>query len=333
MTGTASSGAHGHRPSPAVILLIPVLTALVVTLFAWPSSRLEPRDLPVGVAGTGRPADATAQQLAAQDAAFELHRYSDEASAREAIEDREIYGAFVPAASGPTVLTASGASANVAQLLQGAAEETAKRTRTEAKVVDVVPGAKDDPRGTGLASSVLPLVLAGLLIGVAALLLVPSVAGRGVVVLTGAVLAGLATVAIAQGWLGILEGGWLANAAVLSLVVLAIAAVVAGLGTLLGPAAGIGLGVLLMMLIGNPWSGVSSAPELLPKPVGDIGQLLPPGAGGNLVRSTSFFDGAAAGGHLAVLLAWVGVGLLAMVAAVALRRRSEPQAAQAVTAS
>ena len=44
------TAAH-HRPSPLAILIIPVVVALVLTLFAWPSARLEPRDLPIGVAG------------------------------------------------------------------------------------------------------------------------------------------------------------------------------------------------------------------------------------------------------------------------------------------
>jgi hypothetical protein len=65
--------------------------------------------------------------------------------------------------------------------------------------------------------------------------------------------------------------------------------------------------VLLMVLAGNPLSGLSSAPELLPQPAGALGQLLPPGAGGSLLRSTAFFDGAAATGPLAVLAAsWLG---------------------------
>ena len=126
---------------------------------------------------------------------------------------------------------------------------------------------------------------------------------------------------IAQWWLGIVESNWVANWAVLSLLVLAIAAVVAGFEALIG-AAGIGVGALTMVLIGNPFSAVSSAPEMLPKPVGDIGQLLPPGAGGNLLRSTAFFDGADAGGHVVVLVAWVAVGLAALAAAAVRRRRA-----------
>jgi hypothetical protein len=59
---------------------------------------------------------------------------------------------------------------------------------------------------------------------------------------------------------------------------------------------------------------------MLPQPVGLIGQLMPPGAGGNLLRSTGFFDGAGASGHLIVLGTWAAVGLGALMLA-ALRER------------
>jgi hypothetical protein len=118
---------------------------------------------------------------------------------------------------------------------------------------------------------------------------------------------------VVQTWLDVVEGSWIANAAVLSLTVLAIAAFVAGALQAFGLPGAV-LAALVMVLIGNPFSGVGSAPELLPEPVGAIGQLMPPGAGGNLLRSTGFFDGAAAGGHIAVLLAWTLVGLVALTA-------------------
>ena len=212
MTDAASSGSHGHKVSPAAILLIPVVVALVLTLFAWPASRLEPRDLPIGVAGpAAAPAPWTASSPRKEDA-FDVHHYADEATAREAIKDRDVYGAFVASQSGLKVLTASGASVTIAQLLQQAGEAAAAKKGSAAQVQDVVPGAKDDPRGSGLASSVLPLVLAGLLIGVAAWLLVPSLLWRIAVLVAGSLLAGFAAIAIAQGWLGILEGPWVVNA-------------------------------------------------------------------------------------------------------------------------
>jgi len=75
-----------------------------------------------------------------------------------------------------------------------------------------------------------------------------------------------------------------------------------------------------MVFVGIPFSGVGSAPELLPQPVGWLGQLMPPGAGGNLLRSTGFFDGAGGGRHIAVLAIWALAGFAALGIAAARRR-------------
>jgi len=89
---------------------------------------------------------------------------------------------------------------------------------------------------------------------------------------------------------------------------MAVSAPICGLGALVGPA-GVGLGALLVFFFGNPISGLTTAPELLPKPWGAIGQLLPPGAGGSLLRSVAFFDGARSAGPLWVLIGWGLAGL------------------------
>jgi hypothetical protein len=309
-----------HRPpAAALLIIIPVVVALVLTLFAWPASRLEPRDVPVGVAGAAPAAAAIEHELAARDGAFETHRYADESAARAAIEDREIYGAFVATPSGPKVLTATAASAPVAQLLNHAAAEA------EAPVEDVVSATSATG---GLAASVLPLVLAGILTGIGAAALGTSALRRAGLVVGGSILAGLTATAIIQGWLDVIGGDWLANAGALSLTVMAIAAVVAGLETLLGKA-GAALAALTMVLIANPFSGVTTGPEMLPTGAGWLGQILPPGAGGNLVRSTGLFDGAAAGGHVTVLAAWVLAGLTLLFVSAARSRRTAPVAAPA----
>jgi hypothetical protein len=293
---------HRH-PSPlAALVIVPLVVAVVLTLFAWPSARLEPRDLPVGVAGPPAAVAELEQQLGANPTAFDVHRYTNEAEARDAVEDREIYGAFVATPEGPKVLSASAASPAVAQLLGHAAAETGAPTE------DVVTA----EHGAALPSSVLPLVIAGILIGVAASLLSSSAAGRAGLLVAGSAIIGLVAAAIVQSWLDVVEGEWIVNAGVLGLTVLAIGASVAGLYSWLGRA-GIGIAAALMVFIGNPFSGAGSAPELLPEPVGGIGQLLPPGAGANLLRSTGFFDGAAAGVPVTVLLAWA-LGGLALVA-------------------
>jgi hypothetical protein len=300
-----SSTSSGHRPPAAAILAVPLVVALVLTLFAWPAAKLEPRDLPVGVAGPAAATGPIEEQLGAREGAFELHRYADEAAARSAIEDRDVYGAFVATPTGPKVLTASAGSQAVAQQLTRAADEAG------APVEDVVQAG---PQAPALASSVLPLVIAGLLVGVVAALASSRGLGRAGLVVAGSVLTGLAATALVQGWLDVVGGDWLANAGVLSLTVLAIAAALAGLHAVAGRA-GLAIGALAMIFVGNPFSGVGSAPELLPEPAGAIGQLLPPGAGGNLLRSTGFFDGAGGTGHLTVLLVWTAAGLALLLVA------------------
>jgi hypothetical protein len=70
-----------------------------------------------------------------------------------------------------------------------------------------------------------------------------------------------------------------------------------------------GVGALLVFLVGNPLSGVSSAPELLPQPWGAVGQWMPVGAGGSLLRSVTYFGGAGDAQALWVLAGYAGLGL------------------------
>jgi hypothetical protein len=111
------------------MLLVPVAAALVLALFAWPQARMKPHDLPVGVAG---PPPATAQiahELEAQDGAFEVHRYTDEADARAGIADREIYGA---AGAGHAAVLAAWALAGLGALLLAGARGRRLATRPAA---------------------------------------------------------------------------------------------------------------------------------------------------------------------------------------------------------
>ncbi|WP_338694035.1 ABC transporter permease [Streptomyces sp. Q6] len=302
---------HGGKMI-AVALLVPLLAALALWAFAWPAARTAPRDLPLGVAGPAAAAGPVERQLGARDGAFELHRYADEAAARAAIEDRTVYGAVVAGPDGTKLLTASAASPTVAQLLQQAVTAQAP-PGAKVTTVDVVPAPAADPRGSALSSSVLPLAIAGVAGG--AIVTLTRLRGfRAALALSAAAtVVGVAATALTDSWLHVLTGNWWAQAGVLGLSTLAVGATVAGLAALVGPA-GIGVGALLMVLLGNPFSGVASAPQLLPEPVGAIGQLLPPGAGGALLRSVAYFDGAQAARPALTLTAWAALGLLAVLA-------------------
>ena len=307
-----------RRLSPATLLLVPIAAAIVLAMFVWPSARLEPRDLPVAVAGPPAAAGAFEQRLAASDGAFEVHRYADEAATREAIEDRDVYGAFVAGADGPKVLTATAASGSVAQLLEDSAADIG------APVDDVVTA---NPAATGISATVLPLIILGSVVAVVSGLLASGALARAGLVLAGSMLGGVAAAAILQSWLEVVDGDFAANSAALSLTILATAALVTGPESLMGQA-GMILGAVTMTFVGNPISGAGSASEMLPTGAGALGQLMPPGAGGNLLRSTGYFDGAAAGGHAAVLAAWSLAGF-ALLAVAALRDRRFAAAAVA----
>ncbi|WP_406166183.1 ABC transporter permease [Streptomyces sp. NBC_00996] len=317
-TPTGTAALPQGRRIVAVIALAPALVALALWAFAWPAARTAPRDLPLGVAG---PATATAplqKQLSRHQGAFEIHHYADEAAARDAIEDRTVYGAIVATAQGPELLTASAASPLVAQLLQQAVTRHVPKG-TKVTTTDVVPASAKDPRGAALGASVLPLTLVGIAAGAVVTLL--GLRGtRAVAALEGtAALVGVVAAVLAHSWLGVFTGNWWAEAAALGLSTLAVSAAVAGLAALIGPP-GIGLGAFVVMLLGNPASGASSAPQMLPEPVGTIGQWLPPGAGASLLRSVSFFDGAAATGPALTLTWWAVLGLGAVLLGNALKR-------------
>src|SRR5690606_38344962 len=134
------------------------------------------------------------------------------------------------------------------------------------------------------------LVIAGLLAAVALTRLVRGTAARITGTVAFAVTGGLAMAAVLQFWLGSLDGPYHANAGAIALTVAATSLTLLGLESLFG-FVGLGVGAVVMMLVSNPLSGAASAPELLPGWYGRLGQLLPPGAGGQLLRSTAFFEG------------------------------------------
>lgn len=304
----------------AVMVLIPVVVALALWAFAWPATRTAPRDLPVGVAGPAAAAATVEDGLTRRAGAFEVHRFDAADAAREAIEDRVVYGAVIVGAQGTELLAAPAASPVVAQLLREAVAAGAPEG-APVRVTEVVPLPEGDPRGSALGASVLPIALAGVAAGALVTLSGLRGARAAVTLLGAAVLVGLTATALAHSWLGVLDGNWWAEAGTLGLTVLAVGSAVAGLAALLGTP-GVGLGALLMVLIGNPFSGAASAPELLPEPAGVLGQWLPPGAGASLLRSVAYFDGRAAGGAVLTLTLWAGLGLTAVLVGARLRPRT-----------
>lgn len=312
------------RPPVAVLLAVVVaVQALLMLWFAWPAQNTGPRDLPVVVAGPQQAAEGLAAKLGeVRGGAFAVTVVADAAAADAALTDRDAYGAFVLGPGGVEVHVASAASPAVSTALSQVAASLGQPGGPAVTVVDVVPTSADDPRGAGFAGSFLPLILTSIGAGAVVALFARRRAVRVAAIVGYGLSAGLLAAGLMSGT-GVLAGSYLGAATAIALLTGAVAATVAGLYALIGRP-GIALGAVLVFLIGNPLSGLATAPELLPQPWGEIGQFLPVGAGATLIRSAAYFDWAGAAQSVTVLGSYVLVGLLLVATAGTLRRRPTP---------
>lgn len=288
--------------------VLTLATVLILMAFAWPTSRSEPRNLPVAVAPAAA-AQQVAQQLAAAGAneLLDLTGVPDEAAARSVIANRDAFGAILIGPAGPKVLKAGAASPAVAQILDQLAASLATG-KPPAVAQEVISPAAGDPRGSAFATAVLPLTLSALVIGAAFGMMIRPRGPRLVGVLTTSVFAGICFTVVLDSWLGILAGTFVAEALTIALVLAAVASVVSGLVGLIGPS-GIGLCAGIFVLLGVPLAGLAAPWQVLPYFWGGFGRFLPAGAGGELLRRVSFFPEASVGFPLLVLVGWLAVGL------------------------
>ena len=175
-------------------------------------------------------------------------------------------------------------------------------------IEDLVPTSSDDLRQASLVGSALPLVISGIISGVLLTTRLQRARDRILAVLLIALATGFALMGIVQFGFKTLEGSYLVNSLIASLAVGAVVSFEVGLGSSLG-VRGLALAAFTMMLIANPFSALGSAPEMLPGIWGTVGQLLPLGAFGHLLRSVVFFAGNGSSQPLIVLIFWVVFGL------------------------
>jgi hypothetical protein len=313
------------------VIGLAALVTLMLCAFALPSVKGGPHDVPVGVTGPAQATRAVQQKLGA-GGAWDVRVYDSPARIRAAIEDRDLMGGLAVGPGGVELYTATAAGPSAAAALTAVGTKLAEQQQhAQVTVHDVVPFTADDPRGAGLTAALLPMIFGGIFPAVLLGRLFPGHAGlrtRLAGVLTFAVVAGAAVVAFLQYGTGTLDGNYVVTAAGMALGMAALAATLVGLEALLGMA-GLGLGGAVMMLLGNPLSGLAGGPHWLPAGWAGLGQALPPGASGSLLRANAFFDGAGAAGPALTLAAWVVAGL-ALVLVADLRGRRRPQAVDSV---
>ena len=298
------------------------VVSIIVIAFLWPTVTSSVKGLHIAVVGDSATASHLEDALEERSPdTFAFVDASDRAEAVNLIETRAIYGAII-LGEAPEVLTTSAGSPVVAQLLSSlapalqaqltaavAAQGITPPSPIVVAVTDVVPLASTDARGAGLAASSFPLVLGGMLGGIAISIAVVGVWRRVTTVLIYSAVAGLAITGILQGWFGALQGDYLVNAAAVALALLSISGVIVGFVSLFGRP-GIAVGPVVYLLIANPISAAAQPPEFLAQPWGAVGQWFPPGAAATLLRDLSYFPSASTAFPWLVLGGWAALGLV-----------------------
>jgi hypothetical protein len=327
---------HTHHASPVheppaairatgIIVVLTVVLAILAIAFALPAARSKPHDIPIGAAGpqvaSGQVADMLEQRA---PGAFAITYYPGENALRDAIRNRDVYGGISFGPDGRSLLIATGGSPMVAQMLTQLGNGIAQQAGVPLHTEDLAPPTAEDPRGAGIAASALPITLAGLLPAIALVLLLRrEVWTHFIAAVVFAAGAGITIAALLRYVFGSIDQNLWGVAAGLTLGLLAAGLSMLGLGSLFGRV-GLAIGALLALLLGNPLSGLNSAPEMLPSGWGALGQWLPQGATATLLRSTAFFDGAGATTSVIVLSCWAVAGATLIVFAAIRQRRSVP---------
>ncbi|MBV7673869.1 hypothetical protein STHAL_30970 [Streptomyces halstedii] len=305
---------QGRKLTVVVVGLAAVVVAMLCA-FALPAINSGPHGLPAGV--TGPQQSTTAVSEALRGDAWDVTVYDDEAGLKAAVQDREVMGGIALAPGRVTAYTATAGGPQAAAALSSAATAIAGQQQADVTVTDLKPFTEDDPKGAGFASATLPIIFGGMFPAVILSRLFTGHSGLRLRLTGGiafALVAGFAVTAFLQYGTGSLDGDYLLTSLGMSLGMAALVTTLLGLESLIGMA-GFGLGAVVIMLLGNPLSGFASGPHWLPDGWATLGQLLPPGAAGSLLRANAFFDGTGAGAAVLTLAGWVVFGLALMLVA------------------
>jgi hypothetical protein len=299
--------------------------ALIVIAFLWPTKAMTAQNLPVSISGSSAAVSAYEKAVDQHSpGTFDWVAADDRTDAVHQIKTRETYGAIVlPTAQGqlPEVLTAPAGSSIATQLLNVMAGQLQAQVTAQVaaaggnpanavvKTTVVVPLSSDDPTGAGLTAAAFPLMLGGMLGGILISLLVVGPVRRLAALVGLAVTVGIALPLILQTWFGFLQGDFWPMALAMGLSTLATASFIVGCTSLIGRA-GIAIGAVVTMLVGNPLSAAAVPYQFLPAPWGEIGQYMVPGASNWLVRSLSYFPDADVSRQWWTLAAWAAVGIV-----------------------
>jgi hypothetical protein len=246
-----------------------------------------PRNMPFGATGASPVINAAGSKVSLQTTL-----YPSESAARGAVNQSEIYGAYIPGVSSDTLITVAQKSFFGLVEIVPVFEQAAKHIGRPLHVADVRPLPQSDRVGSVAGLLLLPTLLGGLL---AAILLFKATGAaaqrwRATILVGYAVVGAFITDLVAGPLIGAYSNShfWpllpccvLVTAAV-ALFSAGLQAVFKSVGTIL---------VLILLIILGGASAGGGGPALLPTYWQDIGAWLPPRSAVELYRNTLYFGG------------------------------------------
>lgn len=323
--GFARQWAEAGLPPLVGGLLIMVA---IIGLIGSAMKNLGPHDIQVGLVGPEPAVQQIAGEFGSQaPGAFQFTTYNSEDTARAALDSRSVDGVLVMGTgNGPRLILSGAAGDGVTGAIIGAFTSAFKAAGQTVAVETVHPFAAGDPHGLILFFVVVATLIAAL--AVQAVLNTRSDLGLGArlgVLVVFAVLAPIVGMGLAA-WIadGYGSGFWTATG-LLALATAAVASVIAGTARWFG-AVGVGLAALVVVLLDLVTSGGPVGSQLLPDAYRWLAPVMPAGQLYSALRGALYFDNAGLGVPVAVLSAWLAGGLLLMLLAELVARRSRPVA-------
>ncbi|WP_405923818.1 ABC transporter permease [Streptomyces sp. NBC_00035] len=316
-------------PVAVVLLIGTVFVSVYLAAFHAP----RPHQLHVGTTEIGTQQEHLRQDLArVVPGGFTLETYPDASTARQAVQDRSVYAAYLGAGK---LLYGSANGAAVTATVTTAFGSAAHAEHHELSVEDVAPAAAGDTRGLSVFYAAFGLVLAGYLFGMTTYQLAPRLQYRrrmASLALFGVVGGVLVTAIAGSVGFGALPGPFLPLAVVVALMGAAVAATTMVLLRLFG-SAGVSLASILLLILGNSSSGGIMPAAYLPAWLRPLSEILPVGVGVRAMQGLSRFQDDGLVRALVILPVWVlGAALVLYLkdvfrreAPAGVRRREEPQ--------
>lgn len=323
------------RRVAGLLLGVSAFAALFATSFIGALHQPKPHDVPIAVVAPAPAVTVLQQRLGARlPGAFTLERYGSVARATTALRDASVDAVWVPpplpvsdgrSDGGKPVarlFTASAVGAVPSEIITRAFSTVGGAAGDAVSVKDLVPLPARDPFGASSfffgVAVFLPSFLGGM---VMALLLrgTPALVSIGAILLL-AVCVGLVDTTVADPGLGALVGGYGALIGIAALTSIAVSAPIVAAGRLWSPVGPL-LGVLVFVVLGLPATGGPFGSAFLPGFQRAFAPGLPLTNAVVAVRNASYFEGHDLAGHLGVLAAWAGAGLLVLTAFAVLERK------------